>query len=395
MITQGERDGILEAVVDYVRSVISDSALKLSEKFMKKIDEIDAKVNQKAILDKIEKGDKGEKGDPGESIIGAVGPPGLAGKDGKDGRDGIDGKEGLQGPIGPPGPQGLQGFRGIDGRDGKDGEPGSLGAPGPQGIPGEKGDPGPPGPQGPPGPEGLQGIQGLPGPEGPMGPPGIQGESGAQGDIGPQGLPGPEGKEGPPGSDGKDGELGLRGHQGEKGERGETGPSGKDALQIDILPNVDFSKSYPRGTFARYEGGIIRSFRDTLPNQSLEKAGWEVIIAGISSVNVDLANDLRSFIINVKLTAQEPLQTIFSLPAMIYRGVYKRDMEYQIGDVTTWNGSAWHCQVNNPQNSPSESAEWKLMVKEGRRGKDGNPGPQGTQGLPGRDLTHRDIEIEK
>ena len=54
---------------------------------------------------------------------------------------------------------------------------------------------------------------------------------------------------------------------------------------------------------------------------------------------------------------------------MNYRGVFKQDEEYALGDVCTWGGSAWHC--NEPTGEkPGEGSAWTLMVKRGRDGKD-------------------------
>jgi integrin beta 3 len=53
-----------------------------------------------------------------------------------------------------------------------------------------------------------------------------------------------------------------------------------------------------------------------------------------------------------------------------YREVW-RDGEYERGDVVTWGGSAWHCQLQT-KDKPGTSSAWRLMVKEGARGKDGD-----------------------
>jgi hypothetical protein len=226
-------------------------------------------------------------------------------------------------------------------------------------------------------------LQGEPGPMGPQGPPGIKGDPGP---AGRDGLPGPAGPRGEPGPSGP------------KGDKGDPGIAGRDAVQLDILPAIDFNRSYPRGTYARHEGGIIRSFRDTVPGDSLEQCGWEVVLAGIASIEVRLANDCRTVVVMTRITGQQGKETAFAIPAMIYRGVYRPGEQYSQGDVVTWGGSAWHCQADNPKTSPNESQEWKLMVKEGRRGKDGKDGergPQGTPGKDGRDLTQLGFDGRK
>lgn len=317
----------------------------------------------------------------------------------------IDGKvAGIELPPGPQGEKGLQGDPGPAGEIGPRGEKGDPGEIGPQGQQGEKGLPGEIGPQGPPGergPAGEKGQAGDPGPAGEsgprgekgdpgeLGPPGQQGEKGLPGEPGPPGPQGERGELGPRGEKGELGEPGPRGEKGEPGIEGKDGADGRDALQIDILPEVDPQKEYPRGTFARHEGGLIRAFRNTIPGEVTERAGWEVVVAGIADIGVEMGSDSRTVTISARKTGEEAVVAhSFHLPVLIYRGVYRAEESYAQGDVVTWAGSAWHCQVAETGSAPGKNADWKLMVKEGRAGKDGkdgSPGPQGPQGPRGID----------
>lgn len=296
----------------------------------------------------------------------------------------------------------------------------------PQPLKGEKGDKGDQGPQGPAGADAVvdipaivaQVVSQIPVPEngkdgkdgesitGPVGPQGPQGEAGKDAIVDipsivstvlasvptpKDGIDGRDGKDGLPGKDGIDGAQGIQ------GERGENGRDGRDALQLDILPSVDLSRSYPRNTYARYDGGLIRSYRDTVPGESLEKSGWEVVVAGLSSIAIAQSDDKREFTVSCKVTGGEPVSNSFSMPAMIYREIFKDGTDYKRGDVVTWGGSAWHCQ-NDTKATPGKSTDWKLMVKEGRAGKDGKDGergPQGLKGEAGRDLTQMGYDGKK
>ncbi|RPH38344.1 collagen-like protein [bacterium] len=383
MIEESERDGLLSAVVDYVDDQIANATKEIKSNI---------KEPQKG-----EQGPPGINGKDGESV---VGPPGSSGKDAEVNYSSIITEVLKQ----IPSPE--------DGQDGEDGEDGAPGPQGPEGIPGQS-IVGPPGVKGDPGKDAIVDYEkvvveavkriptpkdGIDGKEGVQGPQGSKGDKGDTGERGLEGAPGVIGAQGPPGINGKDGQAGAPGPQGEKGDpgsRGEKGESivgpsgpagidGRDALQIDILPSVNFDRSYPRGTYARYEGGIIRSYRDTIPGEVLEKAGWEVVIAGISAIDIVQGDDPREFLVKSRMTGGYITERSFRMPAMIYRGIYKQGDAYRQGDVVTWGGSAWHCQIDNPKTSPSESQEWKLMVKEGRKGKDGKDGERGIQGLPGR-----------
>jgi hypothetical protein len=255
-------------------------------------------------------------------------------------------------------------------------------------LKGEKGDRGEKGESG----------EAVVGPQGPVGEKGERGERGERGDPG-ESVKGEKGEKGIPGDPGSKGDAGSPGVAGQKGETGAPGLPGRDALQIDILPAADLTRSYPRGTFARHDGGVIRSFRDTIPGESLEKAGWEVVLAGLSEVEVVQQEDPRVFTLRTRLTGGQSKENKFRLPVLVYRGIYAPG-KYSQGDVVTWGGSAWHCQGVDVTSAPGKNGDWKLMVKEGQRGKDGKDGaaiigPQGPPGRDGKDLTQLSFDGAK
>lgn len=259
-----------------------------------------------------------------------------------------DGTPGLVGPEGPAGPKGDPGERG------EKGEPGIMGS----GVRGERGEKGEPGEQGERGERGEKGEPGL----------------SVKGDPGEKGLDGKDGRDGREGKDGRDGEP------------------GRDALQIEILPKIDEAKSYPRGTFARYGGGLIRAIKNTdvmtgsAVDLSIEAAGWEIIVSGYCGLSVVQCENKRTFRVTPKCTGGNLEPQEFSLPVLLYREVFRDGAEYENGDVVTWGSSTWHCGVDKTKAKPGNgSADWKLMVKRGGDGKDGLPGPEGPAGKPGRD----------
>jgi len=378
-----------------------------------------------------DKGDAGERGPVGESIRGEQGIPGARGEKGDPGQAGASGEKGdpgtpgERGAKGEPGEQGQPGARGESGAVGERGEKGDSGAPGesvkgdpgPQGERGEvgakgepgpagevgaKGDQGPAGKQGPPGAKGdpgavgERGLSGSPGEPGPAGERGEMGEPGAAGADGGPGKDGGSGRDGASGKsayelavekgfagtelqwlealrgkDGKPGEPGAAGAFGRDGRDGKDGDTGRDALVIDILPGIDESKSYPRGTFAEHRGGIIRAIRNTDPitDAGLETAGWVVSMNGIDRESEETLDDGRTIRRTTHYTSGRMVVREIKTSALLYREVW-REGEFERGDVVTWGGSAWHCQIKTTD-KPGTSAAWRLMVKEGARGKDG------------------------
>lgn len=140
---------------------------------------------------------------------------------------------------------------------------------------------------------------------------------------------------------------------------------GRDALDLEILPAIDEAKQYPRGTYAAHLGGLWRSYERT---HGLK--GWECIVDGIAAVNVT-QDSVREFSVTLAKSSGQVEEQKFTLPAMIYKGVW-RPGEAQPGDTFTFGGSLWHCDEATTD-KPGESKAFTLAAK---RGKDGNDAVQ-------------------
>lgn len=220
----------------------------------------------------------------------------------------------------------------------------------PAGPRGEKGDPGERGPAG----ESIRGevgLRGEPGAKGEKGDPGERGEPGLIGERGPEGKQGLTGERGADGSPGAKGEVGPVGAsiRGDPGEAGKDGKNGNDGQ-----PGRDGRDGFP---------GIPGKDGAAGLNGKDGKDGF-----GLEDFDAALAEDGRTLTLSFR-RGELKVDRIIRLATMIYREVW-RDGEYDRGDVVTWGGSAWHCQEKTTD-KPGTSQAWKLMVKEGARGKDG------------------------
>jgi hypothetical protein len=56
-------------------------------------------------------------------------------------------------------------------------------------------------------------------------------------------------------------------------------------------------------------------------------------------------------------------------PGLQYLGVYQEGKSYDVGDIVTYAGSAWHCNEATTTRPGDGSAAWVLMVKRGRDAK--------------------------
>jgi hypothetical protein len=257
-------------------------------------------------------------------------------------------------------------------------------------------------PAGARGPQGPIGERGIPG-ESIIGPRGEKGEPG-ESIVGPQGPKGDPGAKGEPGESivGPPGEKGLDGKDGLWGRDGRDGDPGRDAAQLEPLPRIDPQKSYPRGIWACYEFGLIRSTRQTDPIvDSIEAAGWQIVIAGAAqSEIVQDEVDPRRFHHKLRFMGREVVVNSFSIPAMIYQQIWKEGATYIEGDCVTYSGCLWHCNAAMTQAKPGlpNQTDWRLAVKSGRDGRDGKEGAKGDpgpEGRAGRDLTQVDFNGRK
>lgn len=184
-------------------------------------------------------------------------------------------------------------------------------------------------------------------------------------------IKGHDGKDGENGADGKDGANGIDGLNGQDGINGKDGidgkdgVDGKDALDIDILPEINESETYQRGTYATHNGGLWRSHQTT---KGLR--GWECIVNGISEIEIEQVDE-RNFKLKLTQSDNNVIEKSFSMPVMIYKGVFKSGESYQKGDTVTWGGSMWHCDADTTDKPGElESKGWTLATKRGRDGKD-------------------------
>lgn len=152
-------------------------------------------------------------------------------------------------------------------------------------------------------------------------------------------------------------------------EPGPAGKDGRDAASIEVV-DMDEFRSYPRGTFAHYRGGLVRAFRKTDSMEdwkgSLEKHGWAVAMNGVADVAYEQKGE-RTVVIRTVMTDGTERSIEHSTPTMIYRGVWK-ERDHQPGDTVTWGGSLWHC--DEPTSEKPGSKGWTLAAKRGRDGKD-------------------------
>ncbi|EOQ0176881.1 phage portal protein, partial [Escherichia coli] len=102
---------------------------------------------------------------------------------------------------------------------------------------------------------------------------------------------------------------------------------GRDATALEILPAIDDQKSFPRGTYATHQGGLWRAYEKTHGMR-----GWECLVDGMADIDVSMTGE-RLFSVVVRQSSGQRTEKTFSLPVMLYRGVFRAGETYHPGDT--------------------------------------------------------------
>lgn len=141
---------------------------------------------------------------------------------------------------------------------------------------------------------------------------------------------------------------------------GKDGENGRDALDIEILPAIDETKSYPRGTYAQHRKGLFRSYQKTHGMK-----GWECLVAGVAEISIEQTGE-RTFAIKSVLSDGDISEQSFNTHSAIYKGVWTDGEVNEKGDLRTWGGNIWHCNEQTTDKPKEGSSAWTLAVKRGR-----------------------------
>lgn len=144
---------------------------------------------------------------------------------------------------------------------------------------------------------------------------------------------------------------------------GAPGADGRDALQIELLPAIDETKSYPRGTYAKHNGGTWRAYEQTHGMR-----GWECTQDGVAAIVPKLEG--KQLVLTIVQSSGTESVLVADLPIQEYKGVWS-EQDFTAHDTVTWAGSLWHCNKTGTTAKPGDgSPDWTLAVKKGRDGRE-------------------------
>ncbi len=104
---------------------------------------------------------------------------------------------------------------------------------------------------------------------------------------------------------------------------------GRDAMALEILPPLTIKNPFPgaRMPHTRVDsGGRMKNVRD---------AGMGMPVDGVADIDVSMTGE-RSFSVVVRQSSGQRTEKTFSLPVMLYRGVFRTGETYHPGDTVTW-----------------------------------------------------------
>lgn len=148
------------------------------------------------------------------------------------------------------------------------------------------------------------------------------------------------------------------------GINGKDGVDGRDAIHLEVMPSIDPEKSYPRGMYAKHNGGLWRSFETTHGMR-----GWECVVEGIAAFEI-VKDGERNIGLKMVTTTGKAKELSIDFNGMLFKGQFNQSKMYNVGDTVMYAGSLWHCNVKGTDQVPSDGGEaWSLCAKRGRDGK--------------------------
>lgn len=226
-------------------------------------------------------------------------------------------------------------------------------------------------------PAGEKGERGDSGEKGERGDPGQQGERGEKGESGERGEKGDQGERGESGTRGEKGEKGDAGEAGLAGADGKDGRDGIDGKSITPEEAADALWNRFEAQFERRMAEIERAATErhdrlmaALPKPKDGRDGADGKDGlGFDDMSVEQADE-RNMVFYFS-RGDQVKEFPLRLSTFIDRDVYAEGTEYFRGDGVSWGGSYFIARKDHPVGKPGQSPDWRLAVKRGRDGKDG------------------------
>lgn len=147
----------------------------------------------------------------------------------------------------------------------------------------------------------------------------------------------------------------------------QDGKNGVDGKSVTVEEIASYFERRFSDLTLSWERQAKETFDKAVDKMPIPKDGKDAF--SIDDFDISLGEDGRT--ITVKMMANDIIkEKSIKIPAVIDRGVFIPDENYEKGDGVTYGGSFWIAQKDNPEGAPSASPDFRLAVKRGRDGKD-------------------------
>lgn len=161
---------------------------------------------------------------------------------------------------------------------------------------------------------------------------------------------------------------GVDGAPGEKGADGAPGRDGKDGIDaMDVMVDREGALVFTMSDGRMKNVGLVVGKDGEAGINGKDGAAGKDGADGVGFDDMDLVETEKGFML--RFTRGEVVKD-FRLPIVTDRGVFREGSEYRKGDGVSFGGS-WFIAQEGTTDKPETSKAWRLAVKRGRDGKDG------------------------
>jgi integrin beta 3 len=153
------------------------------------------------------------------------------------------------------------------------------------------------------------------------------------------------------------------------GKDGERGQDGTSVTLDEVVEKLDSMQA----TWALdFERRAMELFHNVVSKMQAPRDGKDGRdgVDGLGFDDLTMEYDGERTVKFVFARGEQRKEFPMRVPAIIHRGIYKKDAKYEDGDLVTWGGSMWLAKSETEGKQPGTHASWQLVVKHGRDGKD-------------------------
>lgn len=188
----------------------------------------------------------------------------------------------------------------------------------------------------------------------------------------------------------KDGADGTSGRDGERGLDGRDGVDGKDGRDRPVIETmlVRHGDKVDKNTLVSHAGGLFMTSRKANGSPEEDAAGYNCIVNGVADITFE-QTELRKTEMRIELSDGLVIDHTIENHAPIFRGPFKKDVDYQINDIVIKDHKTL-IKVSH-----EGDRQWQMFVfpERGEKGEVGGTGEKGADGVGIKDIFSSDSNL--